>query len=121
MTKTKRSGPCGDNVTRISAIFDVLKRKGRHGTYMAALVADANREVDERLQIRDLAYLHFVMFGRPKEKTGTVVGGYFRNVVEGVPGMPRSVRFVRLKAGVKKRAFLRGLRRADSIQNRRDI
>jgi hypothetical protein len=62
--------------------------------------------------------MHFLMFGRTKQKTGTLVGGYFKNVVEDVPGMPRSVRFIRLKAGVKKRGFLSNLRRANNSRDR---
>jgi hypothetical protein len=97
-------------VKRISAIFDALKRTGRRGTFMSALMTSSNADLDERLWVRDLPYLHFLVFGRMKSGTRTHVGGYLSGVIEPVPGAPANARFLRLKLSASKRALMRDLK-----------
>jgi len=110
MRKGQRSGPCVENLKRVSALFDALKRAGKRGVHLSALLERANARLEMQNQIRDLPYLHFLLFGRAKQGTGTLVGGYLSQIVEPVPGMPRNARFIRLRPGVRKREFIRHLR-----------
>jgi hypothetical protein len=110
MKKGQAVGPCGENIKRISALFDALKHAGRSGTYMTALMTSANDNLEEGLRIKDLSYLHFLVFGRVKPRTGTRVGSYLSGIIEPVPEMPGNVRFVRLRSNARKKTFMRHLR-----------
>ena len=110
MKKGQRSGPCPENIRRIGPLFDELKRAGKRGVHLSALLERANAILEMQNQIRDLPYLHFLLFGRAKQGTGTLVGGYLSHIVEPVPGMPRNARFIRLRPVVRKREFMKRLR-----------
>jgi hypothetical protein len=90
---------------RASALYDSLKRAGRRGTYLSALLQAANERLPESHQIRSLSHLHFLLFGWPKRPSNVHVGGYLSGAVEAVPGTPRNVTYIRLKPGVRKRSL----------------
>ena len=90
---------------RIAALYESLKKAGRHGAYLSALLQAANEGLPENQQIRSLSHLHFLLFGWPKKPTNVQVGGYLSNAIEPVPGTPRNVTYVRLKPGVRKRSL----------------
>jgi len=110
MMRGQRSGPCPENIRRIRVLFDELKRAGNRGVHLSALLERVNVRLDVSTQIRDLPYLHFLLFGRVKRATGILVGGYLCQVIEPVPGMPRNARFIRLRPGARKREFMKHLR-----------
>jgi hypothetical protein len=110
MRRGQTTGPCVENLKRVGALFDALKQAGRRGTFMSALMASANASLEERIRIRNLPYLHFLVFGRTKSRTGTHVGGYLSGIIEPVPGAPANARFLRLKPRANKRALMRELK-----------
>jgi hypothetical protein len=101
--KRRKPGPGAESQIRVSALYDSLKKAGRRGTYLSALLQAANERLPENQQIRSLSHLHFLLFGWPKKPTSVQVGGYLAGAVEAVPGTPRNVTYIRLKPGVRKK------------------
>jgi hypothetical protein len=102
----RRSGPTADTQRRISAIYDSLKKSGRRGVFLSELIERANERLDEGQKVRSLSHLHFLLFGWPARDRQAEVGGYLHTAIEPVPGTPQNVRYIRLRAGVRKREAL---------------